>query len=56
MTRRHLLAGTFLTLLVLSGCAAHAPERAESVRTDSKPDTTTGVTVFGDARIGVAID
>ena len=45
-----------LALLVLSGCAPQAPARAESVSVDSGPGATTGVTVFGDARIGVAFD
>jgi hypothetical protein len=50
------LAGSLLTLLVLPACAPHVPERAESAGVDSEPGPTTGITVFGDARIGVAID
>jgi hypothetical protein len=52
-----LMSGLFiLALLVLSGCVPQASERAESIRVDKRPGATTGVTVFGDARLGIAIN
>jgi len=56
MSKTHPLARILLTLLVLSGCAPRTPEGAESVRVDNRHDVTIGVTVFGDARLGVAIN
>jgi hypothetical protein len=52
MTRHlSLLAITLLTLLLLAGCAPPA-DRAGRSAVESRPGTGTGITVFGDARIG----
>jgi hypothetical protein len=57
MTKRVcLLAKTLLTLLVLSSCSPQDFPRAEDGGSDNKPGASAGVTVFGDARLGVIFD
>lgn len=52
MTRTHLLPATLLILIVLSSCASPETDRSDSdVRQDPR-GASTGITVFGDARIG----
>ncbi len=56
MTKTLLLTQAVLALLVVSSCSAQVPRGTESVRAASRPAATTGVTVFGDARLGVVMD
>jgi hypothetical protein len=49
-------ASAVLALLVLSACSSPASTAAGDTEVDSKHLTSTGVTVFGDARLGVAFD
>jgi len=56
MTKTLLLTQAVLALLALSSCSAQAPQATESVGAASKPGADTGVTVFGDARLGVVMD
>jgi hypothetical protein len=51
-----LLAKTVLTLLVVSGCSPQVSPRAEGTSVDNKLGASTGVTVFGDARLGVTFN
>jgi hypothetical protein len=51
---RFLLKATLLTLLVLSACAPRGSTEAREVNVDSEPRISNGITVFGDARLGVA--
>jgi hypothetical protein len=56
MTTPHLLATTLLAaLLIVPGCSPRYAHR-EGVGVDKEPGTSTGVTVFGDARLGVAVN
>jgi len=54
MTKIHPLAKTLLILLLIAGCSQQASYRSES-DADQRPGTSTGITVFGDARLGAAI-
>jgi hypothetical protein len=57
MTKRvSLLAKTLLTLLVLSSCSPQDSPRAEGTGFDNKPSASAGVTIFGDARLGVTFN
>ena len=47
-----LLARSLLALLVLSACSPQAAEPA----VESEPQNSAGITVFGDARLGVIFD
>ncbi len=49
-----LLRVTLLILLLLSGCSPQG--LGHSAKVENKPDTSTGITFFGDARLGVAIN
>ena len=55
MIKIHPLAKTLLILLLISGCSQQASYRSESGDADQRPGTSTGITVFGDARLGAAI-
>jgi hypothetical protein len=55
MTTPRLLATTLLALLIMSGCSPRDAHK-ESVGVDKEPGTSTGVTVFGDARLGAAVN
>ena len=55
MTKTDFLATAVLILLTLSGCSqdSYWPGTGGS---EQRPATATGVTVFGDARLGVVIN
>ncbi len=55
MTTPRLLATTLLALLIVSACAPRDPPRG-SAGVDDRAGASAGVTVFGDARIGVVRD
>jgi hypothetical protein len=48
-------AQTLLALLLLSSCAPEEPAGTERA-VDNKPGTSTGITTFGDARLGAVFD
>ena len=53
----HLPAATsLLALLLLLACSPQEPQRAESLGVDNPPGTSSGITVFGDARLGAVFD
>jgi hypothetical protein len=41
---------------MLSGCAPRPSPGFESAEADNNPGASTGVAVFGDARLGVVLD
>ena len=45
-----------LTLPVLAGCSLQRPVPLGGPAVESRPDTAGGITVFGDARLGIALD
>ena len=49
-----LLRVALLIVLLLSGCSPRGPGHRAKV--ENEPGTSTGITVFGDARLGVAIN
>ena len=56
MSKAHLPATTtLLALLLLLACSPQEPQRVESLGVDNPPGTSSGITVFGDARLGAAI-
>jgi hypothetical protein len=42
-----------LTVLLLTACAPREPMETRSTAADTRRGSSTGVTVFGDARLGV---
>jgi hypothetical protein len=48
-----LFATALLALLIVSGCSAQGTDGAGA---EKKPGTAPGVTIFGDARLGVVLD
>ena len=49
-----LLRVMLVILLLVSGCSPRTPGHRAKV--ENKPGTSTSITVFGDARLGVAIN
>jgi hypothetical protein len=55
VTRLRPAAQTLLALLLMSSCAPQEPAGTERA-VDNEPSTSTGITTFGDARLGVVFD
>jgi hypothetical protein len=55
VTRLRPAAQILLALLLLPSCAPQVPAGTERA-VDNKPSTSTGITTFGDARLGVVFD
>jgi hypothetical protein len=48
-----ILTGTLLTLLLLPACSPQTSTEAGGAQVGSEPRSSSGITTFGDARIGV---
>jgi hypothetical protein len=55
VTRPRAAAQILLALLLISSCAPREPAGTERAA-DNKPGISTGITTFGDARLGVVFD
>ena len=56
VTEHLALVASMLLVVVLSACAPQTSTQATGTGVEGEPQNSTGITVFGDARLGVTFD